>query len=533
MDRPIIDPMEQMRDFDFVMGFHDVLVGLGAFAQDTMSGLATTVIGGLVANQTPAASLSVQISAGRIYQAAASDPLGVGSIPADSTVICQQGLAPAQTITFTAPSSGQSQWNLIQAQFSQLDAVRTNDPNGGIVPFYNVANPTQPTTQSVNTVRQGLCVLQVISGSAATTGTEVPPTPTAGWVPLYLVDIAGGQTQITTSQILKAGPGVGTNVSGSYPFAPFLGGLMAAHHSGNAGQAPKVNLVSEVQGVLPYVNMSPVRTLLSSALTLYVNGSTGNDNNLGTTAGAPFLTIQAAINALYSRYDFNGFGCTVNVANGTYGSGTPTNGFTANFQGPPLGIGGNFINLVGNVAAPANCICFGTNANAINISGCYVTVQGFTITASGSTNSFVGNSGYGVQINSGGYLSINNCTFGTCGNTHIHSGAGGAACVIGAGMTFTGSTPTPIVADNGFIWMPGQSINVTGLSCTIFITAADNGIIQASSDTFVGTATGARYSVATGGILLTNGGGASYFPGNSAGTPSSVPGPGPSGGYYQ
>lgn len=526
--------MEQARDFDFVMGFHDVLIGLGGLAQDVMSQLGSTVVAGLVASQTPSASLTFNIGVGRIYQLAAADAISVGSIPADLTTIVQQGYCAPQIITLSTPSSGQSQWNLVQAQFSQVDAIRTNDPNGGLVPFYNVANPTEPTTQSVNTVRQALCILQVISGSAATTGSEVPPQPTSGWVPLYLIDVAGGQTQITTSQILRAGPNVGTGVSGGYPYAPFLAGFMASHHGGVPGQAPKVNLASEVQGILPYVNMSPVRILLSAALSLYVNGSTGNDSNLGTTAGAPFLTIQAAINALYSRYDFNGFGCTINVANGTYGAGTVTNGFTANFQGQPLGIGGNFINLIGNVAVPANCVLYGTNANAINVAGgCFVNIQGFTITASGSTNSFVGNSGYGVQINPGGYLTISNCTFGNCGSTHIHSGTGGV-CIIGAGMTFTGSTQIAIQADNGFIWMPGQSINVTGLALSsYFIYAADNAVIQAAGDTFVGSATGARYAVATGGVILTNSGGASYFPGNSAGSPASVPGPGTTGGYYQ
>lgn len=511
--------MEQARDFDFVMGFHDVLIGLGGLAQDVMSQLGSTVVAGLVASQTPSASLTFNIGAGRIYQLAAADAIGVGSIPADLTTIVQQGYCAPQIITLSTPSSGQSQWNLVQAQFSQVDAIRTNDPNGGLVPFYNVANPTEPTTQSVNTVRQALCILQVISGSAATTGSEVPPQPTSGWVPLYLIDVAGGQTQITTSQILRAGPNVGTGVSGGYPYAPFLAGFMASHHGGVPGQAPKVNLASEVQGILPYVNMSPVRILLSAALSLYVNGSTGNDSNLGTTAGAPFLTIQAAINALYSRYDFNGFGCTINVANGTYGAGTVTNGFTANFNGVPLGMGGQFINIIGNISAPANCICYGTNANAINVgTGAYVAISGFTITASGSTNSFVGNSGYGLQVNSG-YASISNCTFGNCGSAHIHSGGGGSVCVIGAGMTFTGTVPICIVADLGYIWMPGQSITVTGLSLgSYFIYAADGGVVQVQSDTFVGTATGARYAAVTNGIILTNGAGSTYLPGNSGGS---------------
>ena len=46
--------------------------------------------------------------------------------------------------------------------------------------------------------------------------------------------------------------------------------------------------------------------------------------------------------------------------------------------------------------------------------------------------------------------------------------------------------------------------------------------------TFVGSATGARYSVDTGSVIFTGGGGANYFPGNAAGSGGTTSG----GGFY-
>ena len=407
MERSVIDPMEQMRDFDFVMGAHDVLVALAGLCADICSTLPYSVVGGLSAGQTTGGpTLSIVLTAGRIYQIAMSDAVAVGSIPQDTSLIVQQGYAASQTITLVAPSAGQSQWNLIQAQFSQVDAVRDNDPNGGIVPFYNAANPSQPTSNSINTVRKGVCVLQVISGSPATTGSESPPLPTSGWVPLYLIDLAGGQTQITTNQILTAGPSVGTGVSAGYPYAPFLAGFLASHHSGNAGQAPKINLATEVQGVLPYGNMSAVRTYLTGNITFYVNGSTGSDTNNGLSPATAFKTLTAAVAVIYHAYDFAGFSATVSVANGTYTAPFSCSGVPPGMPGP--------IFLVGNVANPASCIISITNGNCISSnSGANLNVSGFRLTCTG-TPTLLNTPGIGL-LSSNGTIQFSAINFGPAG----------------------------------------------------------------------------------------------------------------------
>lgn len=506
--------MEQMRDFDFVQGFHDVLYAIAGLAADMTSGLPITVVAGLVATQTTIASLTVNIASGRIYQFAAADSTTDGSIAQDLTVIVQQGYNGGQALTFLPPSAGQSQWNLIQAQFSQVDAVRSGDPNGGVVPFYNPANSTQPTLNSINTVRQGLCVLQVITGSAATTGSEVPPSPTSGWVPLYMIDLAGGQTAVTTSQIIKCAPSVGTGVSTSYPYAPFLAGFLASHHSGTAGQAPQIKLGSEVQGILPYANMSPVPQLLNANLTLYVNASTGNDSNSGLTAATPFKTLQAAVNSIYHNYDFNGYGATVSVANGTYTSGVQIIGLPTGLSAP--------ISFVGNTAAPASC-AITVSSGTYPTGNCFFVTQGAQVNLSGfqfsATSTSTGN-GWCLYAWMGGIINFGTVIFSTSGNGHMIAQNGGSifsSQTLGYAYTINGSAPVHMESDAGGVMSINSSVvTLTGTPAfsAAFADAGRCSTMQAIGATFSGAATGVKGYIYLNATCTTgSSGNTSFFPG--------------------
>lgn len=494
------------------------MLGIGALAQDLLSQLTTTVVGGFVATQsggTP--SLTINIGAGRIYQFAVADAATAGSISQDNTVIVQQGQNIGQSITLTAPPSGQSQWNLIQCQFSQLDAVRSGDPNGGIVPFYNAANPAQPTTQSVSTVRQGLAVLQVITGASATTGSEVPPTPTSGWVPLYLIDLAGGQTAIITSQILVAGPSVGTGVSANYPSAPFIGGLLGSHHGGTNGQAPKIKLGSEVQGILPYANMSPVRTLLNANLVLYVNPNTGADTNQGLTPATAFRTIQAAINVAYQNYDYNGFIPIINLANGTYTTG-------ALIAASPVGMSliGS-MKIVGNTASPTSVIVSTTNAACfLASSGANLNISGMTLASAGTATA---SSGFGIYASAASVINFSFMNFGTCASAHMVGSASGQVVFdssVSSAYTISGSSPTHLRADAGGLVGGGSAVvTLTGSPnfSSGFAVATRAAVVQAIATSYNGAATGPRYLVSQNGVITTNSAAnANYFPGSTAGT---------------
>lgn len=263
MQRSIIFSGEQPRTFDHLWAWKDTLTGLGDLMV-SLAGNNAAVVSGLVATATGPASLSINIAKGWIYQQAPIDAAPYGSLASDPTLIQQQGFAIAQQVALTTSglSSGQSQWALVQAQFAPVDIVRPGDPTGGLLFYFNSANPTVPfqgpggNGQVQSTMRQGTIAIQVVYGSPATTGSEVPPNATAGWVPLYLVDLTFGQTQITGGQILTAGPSVGTGVPSNYPYAPFIGGLLRQHHTGHGtGQAPQIDLTAEVQGVLPLPNL--------------------------------------------------------------------------------------------------------------------------------------------------------------------------------------------------------------------------------------------------------------------------------------
>lgn len=518
MDKTVIDPMQQMRSFDFVSFEHDVVVGFGDLIQDLLSGSLISVVAGLVAAQTGTPSLSFTIGSGRVYSMAQVDGIAIGSVPQDSSLVCMQGIIQTpRTLTLVAPGAGQSQWNLVQCQFAQQDVVRPGDPNGGTVPFYNPLNPTVPNVTSINTCRQGNLILQVITGAAATTGSEIPPTPTNGWTPLYLVDLAGGQVSITTAQILRSGPSVGVGVPNGYPIAPFLPGLLASHHGGTPGQAPKINLGTETTGVLPYPNMSPVRQLLGAALTLYVNSSTGLDTNSGLSPTSPFRTIQAAANAGYRNYDFNGNALTISVANGTYNVVGSGGSFAVIFSGMPLGC--TQVNLTGNAGSPGSVLLSVTNGNGIaSVFGASVFVSGMTITASGTNQGILVTQGYGVYATYGGFLAMSNCVIGSCGT--LQFGAGEGYMVLNGPITLTGTTQFAFVASlAGLVWINGQVITSSGLTVSVaFANASQTGIVQAQGVTFVGTPTGARFLAQSLGQINTAGGGVNYFPGTVAGS---------------
>ena len=137
-----------------------------------------------------------------------------------------------------------------------------------------------PTGATQDTERQAGIAISVLAGTAATTGSEVPPTPSSGAVGLYLIDLTYGQTQITSGEILVAGPSVGLNVPSNYPQAPFIRGLLTnnpadsfSHHLGISGHAPKVSLTREVQGLLPLANILNLSLAHGECVLSYV-GST-------------------------------------------------------------------------------------------------------------------------------------------------------------------------------------------------------------------------------------------------------------------
>jgi hypothetical protein len=114
------------------------------------------------------------------------------------------------TDTFAAPvTSGQSINYLIAAQYQDSDI--SLDPTTGnspvVLQFYNSTNPSSPWPgpnncgSTSNTFRDDAIAYQIKAGVAATTGSQVTPTPDAGWTGLWVVTVPFGASTLTGSNI--------------------------------------------------------------------------------------------------------------------------------------------------------------------------------------------------------------------------------------------------------------------------------------------------------------------------------------------
>lgn len=310
MDRSIIYPTEQGRSYDILQQNKDILRAL-AFAVQDILGLGVqvgttqpnnAVIAGLTATQSSPASLVINIAGGRIYMSATLDPTPYGSLQADSEVLFLQGeLQEVTPLTFdvSGMTPGQKRYALVEAQFAYQDIVRPDDPSNGILPYFNAANPSQPLNgpggsgTAQPTERDTTITLKIKYGTIATAGSEVPPYPDTGWIPVWLVDLSEGQSQIFTSEMLYPGPWI-TNAPSDYPEVPWIFGFLNKHHVGHAGQAPQIDLTSEVQGVLPLGNL-PVTSTTGAITTIRFGAGTPSGHVAGSIGDLYFDTTDAAL----------------------------------------------------------------------------------------------------------------------------------------------------------------------------------------------------------------------------------------------
>jgi len=172
----------------------------------TIIGTATMASGLACAPNSPAA-LNVVIAPGEIYSLQNIDGTAYSSIAADTAhSIMKQGiLLDSVTLACAAPgTAGQSINYLIQAAFSEVDSGAV------VLPYYNASNPSTAYSgpggagTTNNTVRDGTVALSAKAGIAAATGSQVTPAADAGYVGLWVVTVANGQTSITTGNVAKA-----------------------------------------------------------------------------------------------------------------------------------------------------------------------------------------------------------------------------------------------------------------------------------------------------------------------------------------
>jgi hypothetical protein len=222
--------------------------------------------------------------------------------------------------------------------------------------------------------------------------------------------------------------------------------------------------------------------------------------------------VQKAV-TLAQQLDFNGYAVTISVADGTYSG-------NANAIGPFVGQRNatDFV-IQGNITTPANVV-FNYNTpggSTIQILGARAWVRGIK---------FVGATLFAHLVaGQAGRLQYSECEFGASGNYHLYAGSTGSLLIaFGGGYTVSGGAQAHYaVVDGAQIQNAGQTVTLTGTPAFSIAFALANltGYITAPGVTFIGSATGPRYSATNGGAINTNSGGANYFPGNAAGTATS------------
>jgi hypothetical protein len=483
-DRIIVYQGAIPQDLDILNTNKNTMISLGMLAKAILGN--GTLVDGLECTPTSPASLNVLLASGSIMSNQNVDGTAYGSIAADTTnQIVKQGIrlskdnVPA-TGTFAVPSTtGQSVNYLIQVEYQDVDGGST------VLPYYNASNPAVAFNgpanagTSQNTVRQGSLVVNVKAGTAATTGSQVTPTPDAGFTGLWVVTIANGATTIVSGNITPYTTGDSN---------PIISEKLKDKISLATGDARYA-----------FASGGGTRTPLANATNFYVNGSTGNDSNAGTV-GSPWLTLQHAMNTLLMNYDFRGFTATINVADGTYTTAVSTN--LPILSGP--------LTINGNSGTPSN-VLISTSADCFYLYGnspFQVTIQNMKLASSGN---------YAVYGDIGSNIALNNVVFGNCGVGWIFTA--GYLVLLG-GITLAGNTGVGVnTSFGGTFHANAQAVTTSGtpILSSRFSLATNRSYQNWLSATFPGTgATGPRYSAIQNSVIDTGTANSNFLPGNAA-----------------
>lgn len=276
MDRPIVYPGQIPLETDLLSTNRNAMLALAKLAACLFG--AATFANGLAAVPDSPASMRVSVSAGEIYQLANLDGSAYSSLAADTThQVVKQGInLDATLLTLAAPgTAGQSTNYLIQATLLEADTGAVT------LPYYNASNPAVAYSGPANTgaaqatVRSCKVTLQAKAGTAATTGTQTTPAPDAGYIGLWVVTVANGQTTITAGNISQA-PGAPVVPSQGLVVGGLQGNACTTSAAGGSADALTGNYLPQV-------------TALANGMSVFVRATQAN------ATGAP--TFQAGTTA--------------------------------------------------------------------------------------------------------------------------------------------------------------------------------------------------------------------------------------------
>jgi hypothetical protein len=331
MNRTITYPGALPKSADFLNAQRNTMISDGAILQAVFG--TSAVASGFTCAPLAVPGMGVQVSAGALTQYTTVDATAYGELAADLTEFTlKQGInLDPTTLTMAAPTSaGQSIAYLIEAAFAEVDGTPV------VLPYVNAANPSQPyagpTNSGVaqNTTRDETVTLMVKAGAAAATGSQTPPAADAGYVPLFVVTVAYGQTAITTSNIAQ------------HPSAPFLQAnlvTMPARLPGVVGTARNAKMsVTEASATATFTaDELVVATSLggvpwclgtfSEVINLATTGAGGMD--VGSAPVSGYVALYAIYNPTAGATALLATNATSSVAPNVYGGTAMPSGYTA------------------------------------------------------------------------------------------------------------------------------------------------------------------------------------------------------------
>ena len=222
---------------------------------------------------------------------------------------------------------------------------------------------------------------------------------------------------------------------------------------------------------------------LTSNVTLYVNASTGNDNNTGTSS-KPFATIQAAVNSLPKNFGMNS--ARINIAAGVYEEDVVISGL---FNGININNLTRFMSLwiSGSDGTTIKSLQF------INCSCPFIFAQNIQI--SGGVSSAIGNApqGTGIVVQGCRNIDFNGITMTNCSNglfVGTYFSSGGSSVFLN-NATISGATGTAVACT-------GQnkifSLGLGGTGNTIGLAVSYGGEITTVSLTMTATTAQSIYA---------------------------------------
>jgi hypothetical protein len=246
------------------------------------------------------------------------------------------------------------------------------------------------------------------------------------------------------------------------------------------------------------------RTQLTGDQTVYVRTDGSDSNNgLADNAGGAFLTIQKAVDVV-AAWDVSIFTVTIQVRSGTYNEDVELK----------EAVGSGDLILLGDETTPSNCIIDAVGpfcVQATAASGNSWNVRGFRLQGSAAGALFV----QGCLVN------FQKLDFGV--NTTYHIFSGGAGGFVNATDNYSISGGAAVhwaCYDGSILAVSAKTVTITGTPAfgVAFALAARCGSLGVNANTFSGAATGPRFSASLNGVIDTVGGGATYLPGNVAGS---------------